>query len=100
MTRLFLDDVRDPPDGEWVTVRSFADAVAHVEQHGIPAYIAFDHDLGENVPTGYDFAKWLVECHLDGKHLFPETFEYAVHSANPPGAANIIGLLDGFLQSR
>jgi hypothetical protein len=47
-------------------------------------FISFDHDLGENVPTGHDFAKWLVECHLDGKHLFPETFSYAVHSANPP----------------
>ena len=96
---LFLDDVRDPPPGEWVTVRSFAAAVEYVERHGIPAFISFDHDLGENVPTGHDFAKWLVECHLDGKHRFPKTFSYAVHSANPPGAANITGLLDGFLRS-
>ena len=99
MTRLFLDDLRDAPSGDpWVTVRSFADAVAYIEQQGIPAFISFDHDLGEDVPTGYDFAKWLVECHLDGTHLFPTTFSYAVHSANPPGAANIRGLLDGFLR--
>ena len=57
MTQLFLDDVRDPPAGdESVIVRSFAEAVEYVERHGIPAFISFDHDLGENVPTGHDFA--------------------------------------------
>ena len=41
----------------------------------------------------------LVHIQRCAAHLFPETFSYAVHSANPPGAANITGLLDRFLQS-
>jgi hypothetical protein len=99
MNRLYLDDVRDPPsDEQWIVVRSFTDAVDHVTSHGIPDFISFDHDLGENVPTGQDFAKWLIECHLDGKHEFPKTFGYAVHSANPPGATNIASLLDSFMR--
>ena len=95
---LFLDDLRDPPDDQWVAARSFADAVSHVTRHGIPDRISFDHDLGANVPTGQDFARWLIEQHLDGMQTFPKTFSYTVHSANPPGAANIRGLLDGFLR--
>jgi hypothetical protein len=62
-----------------------------------PEHISFDHDLGDGVPTGFDFVKWLVESHLDGRYLFPDNFSYAVHSANPPGAANIKGTLDSFL---
>lgn len=99
--RMFLDDERKPPikRGEvWIVVRSTAEAVAYVERHGMPAFISFDHDLGENVPTGFDFAKWLVNRHLDEIEAFPSSFKYEVHSANPPGAANIRGLLENFLQ--
>lgn len=116
---LFLDDVREPPAPRkgytalwpkwmrsrlktepgpaWIVVRSFDEAVDYVELHGMPAKISFDHDLGDGVPTGFDFAKWLVNRHLDGTDLLPKNFSYVVHSANPPGAANIKGLLDNFL---
>jgi hypothetical protein len=96
--RLFLDDLRDPPDGTWVVARSVAEATSWVRQHGMPGLISFDHDLGPEAPTGHDFAKWLVDCHLDGTHLLPADFAYTVHSANPPGALNISGLLDRFLR--
>lgn len=94
--KLFIDDLRDAPDG-WVTVRSYDEAVAHVLVHGMPEAISFDHDLGDAVPTGFDFAKWIVEGHLDGDRPLPENFCYTVHSANPPGRANIEGLLGNFL---
>lgn len=97
---MFLDDLRDPPivaGRPWIIVRSFAEATAYVEQHGMPTFISFDHDLGEEAPTGYDFAKWLVNRHLDGITCMPDEFQDQVHSANPPGAANIRGLLDRFL---
>jgi hypothetical protein len=66
---------------------------------GWPLWISFDHDLGDNVPTGYDLARWLVEQDLDGNQM-PDQFEYRVHSANPVGAANIQGLLDGYLRHK
>jgi len=97
---MFLDDIRQPPkvmNIRWVVVRSFEQAVAYVEKNGMPYKISFDHDLGDNVPTGFDFAKWLVNRHLDGTDLLLDNFKYVVHSANPPGAANIKGLLDNFL---
>ena len=98
MVNLFLDDIRNPPnDREWTVVRSYEEAVNHVITNGVPHFISFDHDLGHNVPTGHDFSKWLVDMHLDGRYTFPKDFDFNVHSANPPGLANIKGLMDGFI---
>jgi len=99
--RLYLDDIRTPPPGEWVICRDVEQAQAICAAHGCPAFISFDHDLGEDVATGYDFAHWLVDNDLDtGGAFIPEGFTYNVHSANPVGAANITGLLDGYLEFR
>jgi hypothetical protein len=35
---------------------------------------------------------------LDGRYTLPDGFSYQVHSANPVGRANIIGLMDGLLR--
>jgi hypothetical protein len=98
---MFLDDVRNPPvrqDTAWIVVRSVIEAIAYVERHGMPIYISFDHDLGEDAATGQDFADWLITRHLDGLDSFAKQFGFSVHSANPPGAANISGLLTSFLK--
>lgn len=103
MTPLYLDDLRPVPSG-WAVARSFDDAVAYVETHGVPSMISFDHDLGEAegvlLPTGYDFAKWLVERDLDRPGFIPADFQFTVHSANPVGARNITGYLEGYLAGR
>lgn len=97
---LYLDDEREPStDKPWDIVRTYDDAVNYVKKHGIPDYISFDHDLGEE-KTGYDFAKWLVEQDLDGKRVFPSDFEYNVHSANPVGAKNIDNHLGAYRRYR
>ena len=105
---LFLDDLRDPPDTycmgtiEWTVARSFAEAKRLVEEYGCPWTCSLDHDLGCRngllEPTGYDFAKWLVERHMDGALEFPEDFVYTSHSANPIGRMNIINLLRSYLR--
>jgi hypothetical protein len=104
--RLFLDDIRDPswvyPNEnveDWMVCRSFAEAVAVMEDLGSPCWISFDHDLGEHTQTGYDLAHWLVNRDLDNPFL-PEDFSFSVHSANPVGAANIENLLRNYLQHR
>jgi hypothetical protein len=101
LTKIFLDDVRDPPDGDWHVCRSVAEAQQYCRLWGCPAYISFDHDLGANVPSGCDFAHWLVERDLDlAGQFIPPTFGFYVHSANPVGAENIRLLLDPYLKSR
>lgn len=109
--RLFLDDERTPQDvfehidadlayrEEWVVVRTVAEACSEVERRGFPSSVSFDHDLGEDVPTGKDFANWLVERDLDTGDM-PADFEFRVHSRNPAGARNIRGLMEGYLASR
>jgi len=113
LTRLFIDDLRDPPnenkDG-FIVVRNYSEAIHWMRKNGCPDYISFDHDLGftrllrDKDPSelnGYDIAKWMVEQDINAKgNWFAEKFSYVVHSANPIGAANIIGLLDCYLRER
>jgi hypothetical protein len=97
---MYIDDERTPKttDREWVIVRSVDEAIRMILDRGFPSYISFDHDLGERVRTGHDFAKWIVESDLSGLIQIPNDFKYNVHSANPVGAKNIIGTLDGYLE--
>ena len=102
--KLFLDDIRDAPDNTWVVARNTEEAQLYIKENGFPYLISFDHDLGinencEELPTGYDFAKWVVE--EDMPHgVLPENFEFWVHSANPVGARNIESYLLNYLKSK
>ena len=103
--KLYLDDVRTPKDDSFEIVRSYAEAVAYVQEHGIPSYISFDHDLGVDehnkvLPSGYDFAKWLVEMDMDAVYCIPVNFSFYVHSANPVGKTNIESYLNRYLAFR
>ena len=97
---MYIDDERTPRTStrEWTIVRSVEDAIKAIQDKGFPSYISFDHDLGDNVPTGHDLAKWIVENDLEGLIQIPADFEYNVHSANPVGAKNIEGTLGGYLR--
>lgn len=96
MIRLYLDDVRNPPDdgGEpWTVVRTLDEAKDLLEAGVYEA--SLDHDLGQcddcrsdlgpdhcpHIGTGYDLVKWMAET-----ECWPMT-KPRVHSANPVGAA-------------
>lgn len=96
--RLFIDDLRDPPEGEWTVVRSTAEAIA-LCRDGVPEFISFDHDLGGD-DRAFDFVKWMIDQDLDRPGFIPATFDYTIHSANPIGADNIQALLDRYLAYR
>lgn len=101
MNNLYIDDERTPRTEGWTIVRSYDDAVHFMRKNGCPEYISFDHDLGDQVPSGYDIAKWMVERDLnDSGRFIPLDFEFNVHSANPVGAKNIAGLLKNYLEQR
>ena len=121
--KIWLDDLRLPPATDWLWARDKDDFVALIEEFGLPSEISFDHDLGINLEggdaeqeaginewymlaspkeTGYDCAKWLIDCHQDvydgGSYedwvvIFPK---WRVHSANPVGAENITKLLENY----
>lgn len=105
MFRVFLDDIRDPqwvyPDDPygWTTCRTKGELRNVIRVFGIPHMISFDHDLGENEPTGMDIAKWLIELDLNHK-MMPSDFTFKVHSSNPCGRENIESLLLNYLEHR
>lgn len=116
---LYLDDVRIPTEGNWEVVRNYEEFVNHIKYNGLENYevISLDHDLGEGamveyytnvkpnyelnyerIPekTGMDCARWLVtEALSKGIHL-PTIY---VHSANPIGAANIMGYINNYFRN-
>jgi len=107
---LWLDDMRDPTDArmDWlayspigrevevVWLKDYYQFRNWILQHGLPDGICFDHDLGEDTPTGYDCAKWLVDYCLDHK-LSPPL--WSSQSVNPVGKANINRLLRNFIKN-
>lgn len=80
--KLYLDDQRDPPSSEWVTVRSYKEFCNTILEKGLPTHISFDIDL-RDIKTGFDCAKFLktklprnldnpikVYCHSASLHSF------------------------------
>lgn len=120
-TCLYLDDVRTPAEPlngyePWVVVRSYDKFTAHIEEHGMPDFISFDHDLadehmndyydqvrsyGFQTPsydkfkekTGVSCAMWLIEYCMDNN---VEPKQCAVHSHNPVGAKNIQDCINNY----
>lgn len=106
-----MDDERDPAflvhlraagervdaDGPWVVARTQSAAEALIRARGLPDVISFDHDYGPpECGDGHGLARWLVEQDLDGAVDLLQ-LRYQVHSRNPVGAANIRGVLDGYV---
>lgn len=84
--KLFLDDIRIPPDNSWVVVRTAKVAIIFLGT-GAVEEISFDHDLGkETNGTGYDVAKWIEEEVYFHRIKMPA---WQIHSDNPVGRKNI-----------
>lgn len=97
---MFIDDERFPPNDnhQWYIARNMDEVLQKVRIDGIPHFISFDHDLGDNTPDGCQICHKLIEMDLDGVAEFPADFDYYVHSQNPTGRDNIDGLLKSFLK--
>lgn len=94
--KIFLDDIRNPPDASWTIVRSYEEFVKLVkETPHVITEISFDHDLGmvDNVllKTGMDATKFFVEHCIDNPNTGMDLEKITVHSSNPPGVENIKG---------
>lgn len=100
MWQLFLDDERYPVrEQDFIIARTVDEAIILCDAMGCPQHVSFDHDLGDGIPTGHDFAKYLVEKDLDTGFI-PANFSYYIHSANPVGKRNIDTLLKSYLKHK
>lgn len=96
MYNLYIDDLRNPPaDREWVVCRSSQEALDRIMEIGMPSFISFDHDLGED-DTTMIFLRRLVNEVWDGQTVIPD---YQIHSANPVGAQNIRSFMESWKRS-
>ena len=84
--RLYLDDVRPAPEG-WVLVKTAAECISFLKTFGVEC-LSLDHDLGDNVDTGYTVVCWMEE-----NDIWP-THKPSVHSANPVGRARMQQVID------
>lgn len=75
--KVFLDDERAAPEG-WTLVRWPEEAIALLEMGQVEA-ISLDHDLGDDLRTGYDVLLWIEEA-VATRRFAPPTI--AIHSAN------------------
>jgi hypothetical protein len=102
---LFLDDERFPKDVTWERyfipldtfriVRNYQEFVNIIHARGMPDFISFDNDLGEE-KEGYDCAKWLINHCIDKDLSFPN---YVVHSKNPIAKDRIISIIENYLRT-
>ena len=92
--KLFVDDLRDPPDQTWVVARSSEIALKMCSSVW-PRELALDHDLGGE-DTVMIFLKGLYEL-WDGKRPIPS---WNVHSGNPVGKKNIESYMRSWEKSR
>lgn len=101
--KLWLDDIRDPPDGTWTVVRNADACIAQLrcaQEVGRPIEEAsLDHDLG-HCASCTECKGWGspcgCRCHLSGnfvvnwmvsENMFPKRVR--IHSMNPVGARNM-----------
>jgi hypothetical protein len=91
--RVWLDDCRPMPADFNVWARTAAEAIALIETDTV-IFISLDHDLGDEAicGTGYQVAKRIEELAHDG--AIPP-IDWAVHSANPVGRANMEAAMRG-----
>ena len=101
--KLFIDDERNPSDVTWirywefphcydeywVVCRTLNEVKESLAMFGMPNFISFDHDLGQNEPTGYDIVKYIVNELMEENLKLPDGFNFVVHSKNPVGKKNI-----------
>lgn len=85
--RIWLDDVREKPEGFDVHVKTAEEAIVLLGRGGVEE-ISLDHDLGSerSGETGYFVAKWIEGAAFNG-YLKP--LKWAIHSANPVGRRNM-----------
>lgn len=129
-TLLWLDDVRNPLEGDWLVfspieqpftvkwVKNYGAFCSYIKTNGLPDAICFDHDLGRDIAIAKrnkGMSKRQARRERvgtpTGKDAANFLVEYCmdndldvppynIQSANPVGKDNIDGLLKGYMKFR
>ena len=96
--KIFLDDERAPPPGNWLVARDATQFRALLRDHK-PKIISFDHDLGcdergAELPSGQHCLRQLIENAMERPAAFKHLRLVVPHSANPVSRANMRRLLE------
>jgi hypothetical protein len=91
---LWLDDLRQPP-AHWKWAKDIEKAKQYFTspQHEV-MIMSLDHDLGDDVPTGYDLVSWMAD-----NDKWPTEAIY-LHTSNPAGRKrmeNVINIHSPYL---
>jgi len=76
--KVFLDDERDTPQG-WIRTCTPEETIHILSKHSVKM-ISLDHDLGENIGTGYDVLLWIENKVFTENYKSPEII---IHTSNP-----------------
>lgn len=95
--KIFLDDIRQPPDDTWILVRTYQGAADVItNNYNQITDISLDHDLGGEYDghtvhkSGYDIALLIEQIAYATKHVPNIT----VHSMNPVGRQAIFRAIE------
>jgi len=95
--KIFLDDIRSPADDQWHVIRNVPDLITFYRTNFDNIEVmSFDHDLGDGVPTGYDFLSFLEKEVYEGTPCGMGAYriKFILHTANPVGKRNMQSVLD------
>lgn len=89
MTRIWLDDLREPPDERWTWVKTTQEAIDLLTAESV-THASLDNDLGLDVPEGRTLVLWMAE------HDAWPSEEIAIHSANPVAFEYMAGVIERY----
>lgn len=88
MIKIWIDDIRTPPSGEWVWIKSVNKAkryIFNISPYGIAdIMLSIDHDAGDYAQYGGDYIRLLDWLEETGRN-----YPIHIHSMNPVGVANM-----------
>lgn len=100
--KLWLDDIRLPPDDTWWHVRTAEDAMALIRT-GAVEVASLDHDLGGRLANvGKDMYNYLqatgfqLVLQMQLENVYPKS-SITIHSSNLQGAFNMQRVLSQFV---
>ena len=95
--KLWIDDVRPAPEGDWMWLQSVNSAKAFIQEVEWDEYdedititlIDIDHDAGDYAQYGGDYIKLLDWLEETGRN-----YPIRIHSMNPVGVQNMRAIIE------
>lgn len=104
--KLFVDDIRQPPDDTWTLARTVTEAIRYIDLYGVSIEeISLDHDISLEVRVGNTYrpfpseetyqpvARFITRYY---EKLYSLSPKITLHTANPVGAEEMKKILSDF----